>query len=310
MEGSGNKVWHIVYNLILVLYYIAEAIVVKLMPRKYLQRKSVAGETVLVTGAGSGIGRLLSLRFAQRGARLVLWDIDRAGNEETARLIREAGGKAWPYVCNVADSKTVNDTATKVREDVGRVDIVVNNAGVVTGKRLLDLSDEMITRTFQINTLSHYWVVKAFLPDMMAANHGHIVSIASLAGLGGVCRLTDYCGSKFAAVGFQEALAMEMATEGYTGIRFTTVCPFFINTGMFAGVEPGVFGFLRPEYVADETVEAVLRDKPLLILPRVFYTLVALKTMLPVNSIVALSRGLGGFEVMDKFIGRGIAAKA
>lgn len=310
MEGAGSKAWHLVHNMLLVLYYIVEAIVIKLVPRKYLHRKSVSGETVLVTGAGSGIGRLLSLRFAQRGARLVLWDIDRAGNEETARLIREAGGKAWPYVCNVGDSKTVNETAARVRDEVGRVDIVVNNAGVVSGKRLLDLPDEMIARTFQINTLAHYWVVKAFLPDMMSANHGHIVSIASLAGLGGVCRLTDYCGSKFAAVGFQEALAMEMATEGYTGIRFTTVCPFFINTGMFAGVEPGVFGFLQPEYVADETIEAVLRDKPLLIMPRAFYTLVALKTILPVNSIVALSRGLGGFEVMDKFIGRGIAAKA
>ncbi|KAH6937229.1 hypothetical protein HPB50_026014 [Hyalomma asiaticum] len=161
MEGSSNKVWHIVYNLFLVLYYIAEAIVVKLVPRKYLHRKSVAGETVLVTGAGSGIGRLLSLRFAQRGARLVLWDIDRAGNEETARLIREAGGKAWPYVCNVAESKTVYETAARVREDVGRVDIVVNNAGVVSGKRLLDLPDEMIARTFQINALSHYWAARA-----------------------------------------------------------------------------------------------------------------------------------------------------
>ncbi|KAL3248250.1 hypothetical protein MRX96_056657 [Rhipicephalus microplus] len=257
MEGSGNK------------------------------RKSVSGETVLVTGAGSGIGRLLSLRFAQRGARLVLWDIDRAGNEETARLIREAGGKAWPYVCNVAESKTVYETAAKVREDVGRVDIVVNNAGVVTGKRLLDLPDELIARTFQINTLSHYWVVKAFLPDMMAANHGHIVSIASLAGLGGVWPPRDTRASD---------------SPPSAPSSSTRACS--------PGWNPGVFGFLRPEYVADETIEAVLRDKPLLIMPKVFYTLVALKTILPVSAIVALSRGLGGFEVMDKFIGRGIAAKA
>ncbi|XP_050039453.1 epidermal retinol dehydrogenase 2 isoform X2 [Dermacentor andersoni] len=304
MEVSGNKVWHIAYNLFLVLYYIAEAIVMKFVPRKYLHRKSVACETVLVTGAGSGIGRLLSLRFAQRGARLVLWDIDRAGNEETARLIREAGGKAWPYVCNVAESKTVYETAARVREEVGRVDIVVNNAGVVSGKRLLDLPDEMIVRTFQINTLAHYWVVKAFLPDMMAANHGHIVSIASLAGLGGVCRLTDYCGSKFAAVGFQESLAMEMATEGCTGIRFTTVCPFFINTGMFAGVEPGVFGFLRPEYVADETIEAVLRDKPLLIMPRVFYSLVALKTIVPAGVLLIAARLMNTQKAMIHYYGR------
>lgn len=304
MDGPANGVLLFVYNLALVLYYIAEAIVLKFVPRRYRSRKSIDGETVLVTGAGSGLGRLLAVRFAKHGARLVLWDIDRNGNEETARLIKAAGGDAWAFTCNVADSKTVYETAARVKDTVGRVDIVVNNAGVVSGKKLMDISDEMVAKTFQINVLSHYWVVKAFLPEMQAANHGHIVSIASLAGLGGVCRLTDYCGSKFAAVGFQEALSMELAADGYTGIRTTTVCPFFINTGMFAGADPGVFGFLEPEFVADEAVAAVLEDKVLLILPRIFYLLVALKGLCPPKAIAAMANAFNVNGAMKSYYGR------
>ncbi|CAN7998932.1 unnamed protein product [Ixodes hexagonus] len=304
MDGPANGALVFAYNMALMLYYILEAIVLKFVPRRYRSRKSIDGETVLVTGAGSGLGRLLAVRFSKLGARLVLWDIDRNGNEETARLIKAAGGDACAFTCNVADSKTVYETAAKVKDTVGRVDIVVNNAGVVSGKKLLDISDEMVTKTFQINALAHYWVVKAFLPEMQAANHGHIVSIASLAGLGGVCRLTDYCGSKFAAVGFQEALAMELATDGYTGIRTTTVCPFFINTGMFAGADPGVFGFLEPEFVADEAVAAVLEDKTLLILPRVFYVLVALKGVVPSKVLMTVANAINANGAMKSYYGR------
>lgn len=304
MDGPANAVLVFAYNMALMLYYVVEAIVLKFVPRRYRSRKSIEGETVLVTGAGSGLGRLLSVRFAKLGARLVLWDIDRNGNEETARLIKAAGGDAWAFTCNVADSKTVYETAAKVKETVGRVDIVVNNAGVVTGKKLLDIPDDMVVKTFQINALAHYWVVKAFLPEMQAANHGHIVSIASLAGLGGVYRLTDYCGSKFAAVGFQEALSMELATEGYTGIRTTTVCPFFINTGMFAGADPGVFGFLEPEFVADEAVAAVLEDNALLVLPRIFYFLLALKGIFPSKVFIAVANAINANGSMKTYKGR------
>ena len=79
--------------------------------------------------------------------------------------------------------------------------------------------------------------VKAFLPSMLANNHGHIVSLASAAGLGGVNGLCDYCASKFGAVGFQESLNMELGILGKDGIHTTTVCPFFTNTGMFEGVK-------------------------------------------------------------------------
>ncbi|GFT55542.1 hypothetical protein TNCV_3320561 [Trichonephila clavipes] len=119
---------------------------------------------------------------------------------------------------------------------------------------------------------------KAFLPDMMAENKGHIVSIASLAGIAGATRLTDYCASKFAAVGFEESLRLELYDEGYTGIHSTVVCPFFINTGMFDGANSGIFAMLEPEYVADEIVASVLVNKEVVIIPSYFLILVILKT--------------------------------
>ncbi|PRD29453.1 UNVERIFIED_CONTAM: Short-chain dehydrogenase/reductase family 16C member 6 [Trichonephila clavipes] len=95
-----------------------------------------------------------------------------------------------------------------------------------------------IEKNFLVEYFS-FETCKAFLPDMMAENKGHIVSIASLAGIAGATRLTDYCASKFAAVGFEESLRLELYDEGYTGIHSTVVCPFFINTGMFDGANSG-----------------------------------------------------------------------
>ncbi|MDK2413478.1 SDR family NAD(P)-dependent oxidoreductase, partial [Aphanizomenon sp. 202] len=102
-------------------------------------------------------------------------------------------------------------------EEVGKVDILVNNAGIVTGKHFMDSPDDHIVRTFQVNTFAHFWTVKAFLNDMLDSNKGHIVNVASMAGWLGCNSLVDYCSSKFAAVGFDEALKLELKVLGKTG---------------------------------------------------------------------------------------------
>ncbi|GIY94510.1 hypothetical protein CEXT_531771 [Caerostris extrusa] len=112
--------------------------------------------------------------------------------------------------------------------------------------------------------------MQSFSSDMMSENSGHIVSIASLAGLSGVNYLTDYSSSKFAAVGFEESLRLELHAEGYTGIRSTVVCPFFINTGMFDGATSGIFSMLTPEYVAGEIVSSVLVNQEVVIFAKIF----------------------------------------
>ena len=120
---------------------------------------------------------------------------------------------------------------------MGDVDILVNNAGIVTGKKFLDATDGAIEKTFQVNTLAHFWLGKAFLPSMIDKNHGHVVTIASMAGIFGMAGLCDYCASKYAAVGFDESLRNELVAMAKDGIHTTVVCPYFINTGMFDGVQ-------------------------------------------------------------------------
>ncbi|KFR13210.1 Epidermal retinol dehydrogenase 2, partial [Opisthocomus hoazin] len=214
----------------LTLYYWLESLVFSIVPRR---KKNVSSEIVLITGAGSGIGRLLSLKFASLGATVVLWDINEEGLKETSRLARANGAvRVHCYICDCSKRQDVYRVADQVKKEVGDVSILVNNAGVVTGKRFIDAPDSLVEKTMEVNIMAHFWTYKAFLPAMMASNHGHLVSIASSAGLTGVNRLSDYCASKFAAVGFAESVHLEMRSLQKTGVKTTIVCPYLINTGM------------------------------------------------------------------------------
>ncbi|GFT73256.1 hypothetical protein NPIL_603871 [Nephila pilipes] len=287
----------------LLLYYWIEALVLLFIPRSF-RYKDISGQTVLITGGGSGIGRLLAVRFAKHGARIVVWDLNLNGAQETVKMVKEQGGEAFAFRCDVSQPQAVYETAEKVKQEVGKVDILVNNAGIVTGKRLMDCPDEKIKKTFEVNAMSHFWTCKAFLPDMMSENKGHIVSIASLAGLCGTVRLTDYCASKFAAVGFEESLRLELHEEGYTGIHSTVVCPFFINTGMFDGANSGIFAMLQPEYVADEIVSSVLVNKETVIIPGHFLALIILKVLAPTKMSYKMGTAFDLDHAMDGFKGR------
>lgn len=112
----------------------------------------IDGEPVLITGSGSGLGRLFALEFTKQGAEVVLWDINSNSNEQTAKLVHEMGGKAYTYAVDLTSREDVYRNAELMRKDLGRdVTILVNNAGVVAGKRILDCPDELIERTMKVN---------------------------------------------------------------------------------------------------------------------------------------------------------------
>ncbi|XP_045181114.1 protein dhs-3-like [Mercenaria mercenaria] len=292
--------------LVLVVYYWIVAILKAILPTN-MQAKDVSGETVLITGAGSGIGRLMAVRFAKLKCRLVLWDVNQKGNEETLSMCREYGVTAKAYKIDLCDRDDVFNVANKVKEEVGQIDILVNNAGIVTGKKFLDCSDTMIQKTMEVNTMAHFWTVKSFLPDMIKRNHGHIVNIASSAGLVGVTGLADYCASKFAAVGFDESLRFELESLGKDGIYTTVVCPFFINTGMFEGAKtrfPLLLPIVEPEYAANKVVDAVLCNQAMLLIPRILYFFFAIKGFLPTSCLHVISKHLCINNCMDDFKGR------
>jgi all-trans-retinol dehydrogenase (NAD+) len=263
------------------------------------------GKRALVTGAASGLGRMLSTELAKSGARLVLWDIDEAGLQIVRDELRAAGAEADIYTCDLSSREAVQAAAAKTLAESGPIDILVNNAGIVSGQDILDISDDAIERTFDVNVLALFWTVRAFLPAMLERDAGHIVTIASAAGLAGTARLTDYCASKFAAVGFDESLRLELRNRN-SQVKTTVVCPFFIDTGMFDGVQTRfswLLPILKPEPVIRRIMKAIRKDKRRLVMPWFVYTGFPLR-LLPVPVFDALMNFFGVNHSMDHFRGR------
>lgn len=300
-----NVVVDVLKTLGLVLFYILEGIILLFVPFS-LRRKDVKGEKVLITGAGSGLGRLMSHEFAKLGCTIVCVDMNKEGNEETARAVKEHGVSAHAYSCDISKREDVYKIMDKIKRDVGEIDILINNAGIVSGKKILQCPDELMQKTMDVNVTAHFWLVKSVLPSMLERNQGHIVSIASLAGFFGSCGQGDYSASKFAAVGFDESLRMELFALGKTGVRTTAICPFYISTGMFDGARtkfPAIMPFLEPQYVVNRIIDGVLCDQEMVIIPRDMNVFIFLKALLPVKAFTLLSSYLGSHS-MDEFRGR------
>lgn len=265
----------------------------------------IAGSTILITGGARGIGRLLALKMARLGGNVVLWDVDGEGLRQVVEEMRSATGRpAHAYTCDVSDRESVRQIGARVKQDVGPMHVLVNNAGVVSGKHFLDCTDAEIERTMGVNTMSLFWTAKTFLPEMIEANRGHLVTVASAAGVIGVARLADYCASKWAAVGFDEALRVELRRLA-PGVRTTVVCPYFIDTGMFDGVRTRfswLLPILKKEYVAERIVRAVRRNRRRLCMPRMVY-LVPLLRMLPPGAFDRIASLMGIHRAMDAFAG-------
>lgn len=266
----------------------------------------LAGRNVLITGAASGIGRLMAIKIAARGARLILWDLDSQRLDGLRAELAAQGVAVQTYGCDLAQRDAIRATAARVLGDVGQVDVLVNNAGIVNGKSLLDSSDDEIERTFRVNTLALFSTTRAFLPGMLQRGAGHVVNIASAAGLAGVPRLTDYSASKFAVVGFDESLRLELSSQGAKVIT-TLVCPFYIDTGMFRGARTRfswLLPILAPDDVAERIVRAIESDRRRLVMPR-FVLAALLVRALPTRLFDAVMAFFGITRSMDDFIGRG-----
>ncbi|MDR2257590.1 MAG: SDR family oxidoreductase [Treponema sp.] len=266
--------------------------------------KTVKDKLVLITGAASGIGRLMALDFAGRGARVAVWDMNGEALKTLEAEARSRGVFITAMVCDVSDRNAVYRQAAALLGDLGPVDILINNAGVVSGFPLLETPDEKIIKTFSVNVLAVFWTCKAFLPVMIKRNTGHIVNIASAAGIIGVMGLADYSASKFAVFGFDEAVRMELRRLG-SAVRTTVVCPFFIDTGMFHGVQtrfPLLLPIIKSEYAARKIVAAVLKNRNRLIMPPFVY-LIYLLRLLPVAILDAAAAFFGISKAMDHFAG-------
>jgi len=245
---------------------------------------SLSGARVVITGAASGIGRRMAEFARVRGAEVVGWDLNGSDID-----------------VDVTDPAAVEAAAAAS----GPVDVLVNNAGVVSGRRLLEASEAQIRRTFEVNVIAHFWTTRALLPGMIERGRGKIVTIASAAALLGVARQTDYAASKWAAFGFAESLRAELRKDGLP-VSTLVVAPYFIDTGMFAGVRtrfPLLLPILQERDVARRVLDAIESGRQQLILPP-FARLTPLLRVLPPLAFDAVTDFLGINATMDEFTGR------
>ena len=206
----------------------------------------LTGKLTVVTGGASGIGRATVLKMAAAGAVVFTGDMDEAGNAETAEMARAAGGSATAVTLDIADRDSVAAYAAVVTDSGARtVDIIVNVAGWDRIQPFLDATPEFMDKILDINLKGPMNVVKAFLPDMVAANAGKIVSISSDAGRVGSMGETIYAGAKGGVIAFTKSLARETARHK---INVNCVCPGPTNTPLLMS---------QPESMREKLARAV-----------------------------------------------------
>ncbi len=274
----------------------------------------IKGINVLITGGASGIGRIMGRICLEKGAsNLIVWDINQANIDKTEAELSdvkpaEAGvskGQIHSYIVNVSDPQAIKSAYEKVKSEVGEVDILVNCAGIVRGNNTFDKQTvQDIDLTMDINANAPMYVALAVLPDMLRRDRGHICNIASAAGMLGVPKLSVYCASKWAVIGWTESMRVELK-QARSHVRVTSVAPYFINTGMFDGVNSKVFPILDPEKTAAKIIRAVEVGKSFRGIPFAYHFIRIWQGLLP-NFLFDFIFGkvFGVYSVMDHFTGR------
>lgn len=264
---------------------------------------------VLITGGASGIGRLMGEMSLKKGAAaLIIWDINQKGIEQTVAEFSKFG-KVVGYKVDVSDDSMVAQTYSRVKSEVGDVDILINCAGIVTGNKTFDCcTTDEIHRTININTVSPMVVALQVLPDMIKRDSGHICNIASAGGMISNPRMSIYAASKWATIGWSDSVRIELK-ELKSNVRITTVAPYYIDTGMFGGVESRILPILKPKYAAEQIIKAIEKNRDFKMLmrwipcPHHFVRL--MQGLLPTALFDWLfGQVFGIYHTMDNFTGR------
>ena len=211
----------------------------------------------IITGGAKGIGEATTMKFIQEGAKVVIADIDIAAADILVAKIKSNGGDALAIKVNVTNKESVADMVTKTMDKYGRIDVLINNAGIIMDATLVKMTDEQFDRVIDINLKGVYNCAKAVVEVMIAQGSGVLINASSIVGLYGNYGQTNYAATKWGVIGMVKSWAKEL---GRKGIRTVAVCPGFIDTptlapmpqkvidGMVAKVPLGRLG--KPEEIA------------------------------------------------------------
>jgi short-subunit dehydrogenase len=267
--------------------------------------KTLSGKRALVTGGASGIGKAIAERLAAAGAELVLVDLNDAALRSVAEELQQRGIRVRTYVLDVTDTSRITGLKEEVGRDLGRIDLLVNSAGLVFGGGFLDVPLEKHLTTYRVNTLGLVAMTHAFLPDLIAGPDGHIVNVASASGYIGLPFGATYASSKWAVLGFSESLALELELQGHGHVHVTSICPSYVTTGLFDGAKaPFMTRLLTADRVAEATVRAVLADKPTVRMPWLVPVTPIMKALMPFRLFYRMAALLGVNTSMMQWRGR------
>ena len=263
------------------------------------KQQRLNGKIVLLTGAGSGIGRETSLELCRQGCTLVLWDVDEAGNEETHRMIREMGGRAYPSTVDVSDRDALEAAAENAVREHGRIDILVCNAGILHPCRLYKIQHHEIEQLMAVNFLSIVQLTKFFLRRMIEQGDGHIVCISSSNALRGSTHSADYSASKSALSIYFVSLMQELDRISCSNVHVTVVYPYFVNTPLIRSFNK-YFKYLNPRdasKVAKQIVNGVRTCKQFIHIP----STIRLMSFINFLSPITFNNMVFDFHLKEKF---------
>lgn len=267
--------------------------------------RDLKGKRVLITGGASGIGRTLAERLVPEGAELVLVDLNEKALNETLDAIQSMGGEVSGYTLDITATDSIPRLRERVHADLGPIDVLVNNAGVVFGGGFLDVPLQKHLQTYRVNVEGMVAMTHTFLPDLLTRPQGHVVNIASAAGLVGLPWGSTYSSSKWAVVGFSESLRLELEMTGHHAVRVTTVCPSYVSTGLFEGARPPkTTSMLTPEDLAQQIVQGIKHDDIYVLTPWLVKVTPVLKGLLPTRMFDAIAWTLGASSSMAHWKGR------
>ena len=253
--------------------------------------REIAGRVVLITGGARGIGEATAEALRRCRARVVIGDVDEEAGKATAHRL---GLEAFIPV-DVTDPSSFAEFVRQAESQVGPLDVLVNNAGIMPVGPLLDEDDNTARRVIDINVHGVISGTKLALRSMLPRRRGHIVNLASMAGVASVPGLATYNASKFAVVGFTDAVRLEVRS---LGIDVTAVLPYFVNTELAAGTSgPRWFKKAEPTQVAEAIVATLERPAARVYVPRGTGTLVRALRKLPQGWTERLNSAIGGDQV-------------
>jgi len=216
----------------------------------------------IVTGGAKGIGLATVKRLLLGGCKVNVWDIDEDSLSKLESESSELKGRLFFHKCDVTNKNEVYGLAIVAKKEMGSIDILINNAGFVQGGNLHDHNNEVWEKTIDVNLTSIIYTTKAVLEEMYEKNSGHIVNISSAAAYLGVPELSVYTATKWAVLGLTESMRFEAQNLGKKGVKFSSIHPVYLKTGMFEGAKLGFFGNLLIPLVKNHDViaKAIVND--------------------------------------------------